>query len=125
MKLLWRLSPYVFCRIMTFVSYDVCRIMTFVSYDVCRIMTFVNFDVCRIMKFVASEYLSLLLIGFVAVPWNLINKKMPFLFYNFSMRRLICKTFFALIIDQCKNQFFNLVSEKAEQKCLQVERKAT
>ena len=117
MTLLWRLSPYVFCRIMTFVSYDVCRIMTFVSYDVCRIMTFVNFDVCRIMKFVASEYLSLLLIGFVAVPWN------PFL--QFSMRRLICKTFFALIIDQCKNQFFNLVSEKAEQKCLQVERKAT
>ena len=51
---LWRLSHYDVCRIMTVVSYDVCRLITFVGYDVCHLIKFIAYDVCRMMNFVAN-----------------------------------------------------------------------
>ena len=54
---LLRLSPYVVCRLNTFVAYDVCRLMRFVAYDVCRLIKFVAYDVCRLMRFAAYNVL--------------------------------------------------------------------
>ena len=58
---LWCLSHYDVCRIMTFVVYDVCRIMMFVAYWVCRLMTFVAlwrlspYDVCSLWGLMACR----------------------------------------------------------------------